>query len=160
MRRVDLPEPTDGGEAPEPPEESEKAGMRMKREQGPNLRRSGERICKVSDRILGASGEIAMAVVSAALVAVCVWAGIEAGALHDGRLAGLFATLLSPFVLICVWCMRKAIRRWREMAEVQRMLDGMGESERAEFDEAVSQGDVEVSIDENGKRHFQPMDFG
>lgn len=115
---------------------------------------------KVSDRILGAAGEIVLAAVSAALVAVCVWAGIEAGALHDGRLAGLFAVLLSPFALLCAWCTRKAIRRYREVAEVQRMLGGMDESERAEFDEAVSQGDAEVSVDENGKRHFHPMDFG
>ena len=40
------------------------------------------------------------------------------------------------------------------------MLGGMDERERAEFDEAVSQGDVEVTADENGKRHFHPMDFG
>jgi len=127
---------------------------------GPKPRWSGERKRQVADRILGASGEIAIATVSAALVAVCVWAGIEAGALHDGRLAGFLAALLSPFALICVWCMRKAVRRWREVAEVQRMLGGMDESERAEFEEAVSQGDVEVSVDENGKRHFHPVEFG
>lgn len=115
---------------------------------------------KVADRNLGASGEIAMATVSGVLVAVCVWAGIEAGALHDGRLAGLLAALLSPFALVCVWCVRRAIRRWREVAEVQRMLGGMDENERAEFDESISQGDVEISVDENGKRHFHPMDFG
>ena len=115
---------------------------------------------KVADRNLGASGEIAMATISGVLVAVCVWAGIEAGALHDGRLAGLFAALISPFALICVWCIRGAIRRWREVAAMQRMLDSMDESERAEFDKAVLQGDVEVSADENGKRHFKPLDFG
>ena len=114
----------------------------------------------VLDRLLGAAGEIAMATVSAALVAVCVWAGIEAGAFHDGRMAGLFAALLSPFALICAWCLRRAIRRWREVADVQRRLGSMDERERAEFDEAVSQGDVEVFIDENGKRHFKPLDFG
>ena len=115
---------------------------------------------KVADRLLGAAGEIAIATISAALVGVCVWAGIEAGALRDGRLAGLLAALLSPFALVCVWCVRGAIRRWREVAEVQRMLGGMDESERADFDEAVSQGDVEVSVAENGKRHFHPVDFG
>lgn len=40
------------------------------------------------------------------------------------------------------------------------MLGGMDENERAEFDESISQGDVEISVDENGKRHFHPMDFG
>ena len=79
--------------------------------------------------------------------------------MHDGRLAGFLATLLSPFALICVWSIRRAVRRWREVAEVQRMLGGMDESERAEFEEAVSQGDMEVSVDENGKRHFHPLDF-
>jgi len=132
----------------------------MGKERPPKPHRSDEMKLKVSDRILGALGEIAMATVSAALTAVCVLAGIEAGALHDMRLAGLFAALLSPFALICVWCMRRAVRRWREMAEVQRMLGGMDERERAEFDEAVSQGDVEVTAEENGKRHFHPMDFG
>ena len=132
----------------------------MKREQTTPLSHPDEMEFKVSDRILGAAGEIAIATVSAALVAVCVWAGIEAGVLHDRRLAGLFAVLLSPFALICVWCIRRAIRRWREVAEVQRRLGGMDDSERAEFDEAVSQGDVEVSVDENGKRHFRPMGFG
>ena len=60
--------------------------------------------------------------------------------MRDGRLAGLLAALLSPFALVCVWCVRGAIRRWREVAEVQRMLGGMDESERADFDEAVSRG--------------------
>ena len=132
----------------------------MRKEYFQKPRRSDGMRRKVADRNLGASGEIAMATVSGVLVAVCVWAGIEAGALHDGRLAGLLAALLSPFALVCVWCVRRAIRRWREVAEVQRMLGGMDENERAEFDESISQGDVEISVDENGKRHFHPMDFG
>lgn len=114
----------------------------------------------MAERFWDAFGEIAVAAVSAALTAVCVWAGIDAGALHNGRLAGLFAALLSPFALMCIWCVRGAIRRWREVAEVQRRLDGMDENEWDEFCEAVSQGDVEISVGEDGKRHFDPLDFG
>ena len=137
---------------------SEKPSVRGK--QSPKPRQPDGGGHKVADRLLGGAGEIAIATLSAALVGACVWAGIEAGALRDGRLAGLLAALLSPFALVCVWCVRRAIRRWREVAEVQRMLGGMDENERAEFDESISQGDVEISVDENGKRHFHPMDFG
>jgi len=75
---------------------------------------------------------------------------------------------LWPLLLVCVlafggivaWGVRDAVRRWREVAELQEMLGEMDEEERKEFDEAIEHSDVEIVEDDKGRRHSVPLDHG
>ena len=59
-----------------------------------------------------------------------------------------------------VWGLWDVVRRWREVAEIQRMVGEMSDEERKEFYSAAEEGDVELAFDKNGGTHSTPLDFG
>ena len=65
-----------------------------------------------------------------------------------------------PFGSILAWGVWDVVRRWREVAKVQRMVGEMNDEEREEFYSATEQGDVELVVDDKGRTHSTPLDFG
>jgi hypothetical protein len=65
-----------------------------------------------------------------------------------------------PFGSILVWGVWDVVRRWCEVAEVQRMVGEMSDEEREEFYSAAEQGDVELTVDDKGRTRSTPLDFG
>ena len=86
----------------------------------------------------------------------CLW--------FDGGGGGklMIGTLITaiPFGGILAWGVWDVVRRWREVAEVQRMVGEMSDEEREEFYSAAEQGDVELTVDDKGRTHPSPLDFG
>ena len=87
---------------------------------------------------------------------VCLW--VDGGG--GGKL--MIVTLITaiPFGGILAWGVWDVVRRWREVAEVQRMVGEMSDEEREEFYSAAEQGDVELTVDDKGRTHSSPLDFG
>ena len=98
---------------------------------------------------------IILASLPLALIA-CLW--LDGGG--GGKL--MIGTLITaiPFGCILAWGVWDVVRRWREVAEVQRMVGEMSDEEREEFYSAAEQGDVELTVDDNGRTHSSPLDFG
>ena len=73
--------------------------------------------------------------------------------------------IIIPFVISIVLFgfgvfvgIRNAVRRWREIAEVQGIIGAMTEDERKEFYDNIEHSDVELCTDESGKNHSLPLD--
>ena len=68
----------------------------------------------------------------------CLWVD------GDGSGKIVIFTLITalPFVGILAWGVWDVVRRWREVAEVQRMVGEMSDEEREGFYSAAEQGDV------------------
>ena len=78
----------------------------------------------------------------------------------SGKLALFTLITAIPFGGILAWGVWDVVRRWREVAEVQLMVGEMSDEEREEFCSAAEQGDVELTVDDKGRTHSSPLDFG
>lgn len=88
------------------------------------------------------------------LVCLCVDGG--------GGVKAMFLTVITAisFGSILAWGVWDVVRRWREVAKVQRMVGEMNDEEREEFHSAMEHGDVELGVDDKGRTHSTPLDFG
>ena len=112
----------------------------------------------ILDRLLaGLGGFVIILLASVPLVFLgCLW--VDGG----GGAKFMLLTLITaiPFGSILVWGVWDVVRRWCEVAEVQRMVGEMSDEEREEFYSAAEQGDVELTVDDKGRTRSTPLDFG
>ena len=116
------------------------------------------KISLVKDRLLAGIGGI-IAIILAGVPLCCI-VRIWIGCGGDGKLWLLSLITVPPFVGVVAWGLWDVIRRWREVAEIQRIIGGMTNAERSEFYSAIEQSDVKLVVDGKGKTHSAPLDFG
>ena len=110
------------------------------------------------ERMLGAAGGMFVAVLFALPLALMVYALFAIDYSYNPRelfIPVIGIVLFGSGVFIGI---RNAVRRWREISQLQTILGAMSEEERKEFDAAIAQSDVELCTDESGKSHVLPMD--
>lgn len=110
------------------------------------------------ERMFGAASGIFVAVLFSVPLAVMVYALLTIDFSYNQRVAFvpvIGIVLFGGGVFIGI---RNAVRRWREISQLQTILGAMSEEERKEFDSAIMQSDVELCTDESGKTHALPLD--
>ena len=112
----------------------------------------------ILNRLLAGSGGFIIILLASLPLAFLVYIWVDGGG--GGKL--MIVTLITaiPFGGILAWGVWDVVRRWREVAEVQRMVGEMSDEEREEFYSAAEKGDVELTVDNNGGTHSTPLDFG
>ena len=112
----------------------------------------------ILNRLLaGLGGFIIILLASVPLVfLVCLW--VDGGG--GGKFMLLTLITAIPFGSILAWGLWDVVRRWREVAKVQRMVAAMSDEEREEFYSAAERGDVELAVDGKGRTRSTPLDFG
>ena len=112
----------------------------------------------ILDRLLaGLGGFIIILLASAPLVFFgCLWVDGDGG----GKFMLLSFITAIPFGSILAWGVWDVVRRWREVAKVQRMVGEMSDEDREKFYSAAEQGDIELTVDDKGRTRSTPLDFG
>ena len=112
-----------------------------------------------AQRMIGAASGIFVAVLFAVPLAIVIYAFFAVDFGDNWRMAIPFAIGIVLFGLGVFVGIRNAVRRWREIAEVQGVIVGaMTEEERKEFYDNIEHSDVELCADESGKTHSLPLD--
>ena len=112
----------------------------------------------ILNRLLAGLGGFIIILLASLPLAFLVYIWVDGGG--GGKL--MIVTLITaiPFGGILAWGVWDVVRRWREVAEVQRMVGEMSDEEREEFYSVAEKGDVELTVDNNGGIHSTPLDFG
>ncbi len=112
----------------------------------------------ILNRLLAGLGGFIIILLASLPLAFLVYIWADGGG--GGKL--MIVTLITaiPFGSILAWGVWDVVRRWREVAKVQRMVGEMNDEEREEFYSAAEKGDVELTVDNNGGTHSTPLDFG
>lgn len=111
-------------------------------------------------RMIGAASGIFVAVLFAVLFTVVIYASLAVDFSSNWRLAIPFAIGIVLFGFGVFVGVRNAVRRWREIAEIQRIIGAMTQDERKEFYDNIEHSDVELCTDESGKTHSLPLNHG
>ena len=139
--------------------------MEMDQERKTSKRLNSKEAGEMHDRktlvqkMLGAASGIFVAVLFAVPLAFVYYTVLSNG---SGGYTSAILILLAVFTIIfgtgIFLGVRDAVRRWREISQLQTILDSLSEEERKEFDAAIVQSDVELCVDESGKTHVLPLD--
>ena len=112
----------------------------------------------ILNRLLAGLGGFIIILLASLPLAFLVYLWVDGGG--GGKFTLLALITAIPFGGILAWGVWDVVRRWREVAEVQRMVGEMGDEEREEFYSAAEQGDVELTVDDKGRTRSTPLDFG
>ncbi len=112
----------------------------------------------VLNRLLaGLGGFVIILLASVPLVFLgCLW--VDGGGGGKFMLLALITAI--SFGGILAWGVWDVVRRWREVAKVQRMVCEISDEECEEFYSAAEQCDVELTVDDKGRTRSSPLDFG
>ena len=114
----------------------------------------------ILNRLLAGLGGIVVILLAGAPFCLVLYIWITCGSQGNVRIVALFTVTVALFGGIVVLGAGNVVRRWREVAEVQRMVGEMSDEEREEFYSAAEQGDVELAVDDKGRTHSSTSDFG
>ena len=127
------------------------------------LRRRGARIhagwrISVGDRLMASMGGLIVATLSLSPVVLIVACnGVDGFASWKSFFVCL--ALCSPFLAVAAFGVVSIVRSNKSLVKMQSFLDSLSAAERAEFDRMIAtHEDVEVVIDEDRERHFEPLD--
>ncbi len=112
-----------------------------------------------TQRLLASASGILVAILAGIPLAMTLIMFFSVYNPNDGlRMLALPLISIIGFGSIFSLGIRSAIKRWREVAKVQQIINGMDSAERKEFYDVVENGDVELVEGDDGKVHSAPLD--
>ena len=112
----------------------------------------------ILNRLLAGLGGFIIILLAGLPLAFLVYLWVDGGGGGEFTLLALITAI--SFGGILAWGVWDVVRRWREVAKVQRMVCEISDEECEEFYSAAEKGDVELTVDNNGGTHSTPLDFG
>lgn len=113
-----------------------------------------------AQRMIGAASGIFVAVLFAVPLVFTVYALFAIDFSSNWRMVLVPAVGIVLFGFGVFVGIRNAVRRWREISQLQSVLGGMSVEERRSFASVIVQSDVELCTDESGKTHSLPLNHG